>query len=111
MGIEGLPRAGDVYRVVLHGKGHEQRGTRPMIVVQDDDAYVLSTRLCVPTSTSAIPAGWRVRVEVEGEDTLALVEQLSVISNERLERFLGRIPYSQMADIRTAAARLLGIIP
>lgn len=105
----GSPRAGEVYRVTLAGEGHEQRGHRPVVVVQDDDALPLSTRLCVPTSTSAESSAWRIPVQVEGEETMALVEQLRAISNHRLERFVGTIGPGALAEIRTVASRLLGV--
>jgi mRNA-degrading endonuclease toxin of MazEF toxin-antitoxin module len=60
-GYEG-PMAGDIYgNVILLGRGHEQRGERPVVVIQDDDARLLSTRLCVPTSASA--DGRRLRAQ------------------------------------------------
>lgn len=103
------PRAGDVYRVALKGDGREQIGARPVVVIQDDDALPLSTRLCAPTSRSADLSSWRVEVEIQGEDTVALVEQLRVISNHRLTKHVGRISYRELAEIRAVAARLIGI--
>lgn len=99
---------GDVFKINLKGEGHEQKGLRPIIVVQDAEAGLLSTRLCVPTSTSAPPSGWRVPVTVEGEETLALVEQLRVISTERLKQAAGTISLSELAEIRAIAWALLG---
>lgn len=109
-GVPGLPCAGDVYLVQLRGRGHEQRGQRPVIVVQDDDALLLSTRLCVPTSGSAQRSDWRIPVHVGGRESLALVEQLRAISNERLHNPMGRISNEELAEIRAVAARLLGIL-
>ncbi len=50
-----------------------------MIIVQAADTGFASTRLCVPTSTSAAPLSWRVEVEVAGKGTVALTEQLRVV--------------------------------
>jgi mRNA-degrading endonuclease toxin of MazEF toxin-antitoxin module len=81
-----------------------------VIVVQDDAAIELSTRFCVPTSGSAAPSRWRIEVEFDGEESLALCEQLLTISNERLrpERFAGTIGYGVLQEIRTVTSALLG---
>lgn len=109
--VAGPPRAGDVYLVELQGRGHEQRGPRPVIVVQDDDALPLSTRLCVPTSGSAAESPWRIPVRIGEQESLALVEQLRAISTDRLARWIGRVSYGELAEIRAVAARLIGIVP
>jgi mRNA-degrading endonuclease toxin of MazEF toxin-antitoxin module len=109
--VAGPPQAGDVYLIELQGRGHEQRGPRPVIVVQDDDALPLSTRLCVPTSASAAESRWRIPVRIGEQDSLALVEQLRAISNDRLRRRIARISHDELAQIRAAAARLIGIRP
>lgn len=102
--------AGDVVMVDLEGEGTEQRGRRPVIVVQDPDFGFLSVRYCVPTSRSAGPADFRVDVEVAEEPTRALVEQLRALATRRLldGDYLGRLPLSDVLDIRRVAATLLG---
>lgn len=102
--------AGDVVMLDLEGEGTEQRGRRPVIVVQDPDFGFLSVRYCVPTSSRAEPADFRVDVEVAGRPTRALVEQLRALAVGRLldGRYLGRLPLSDVFDIRRVAAGLLG---
>ena len=104
----GSPEAGEIYRVTLTGHGHEQTGTRPVVVIQVDDADYLSTRLCVPLSTSAPPARWRVPVEVEGQSTLALTEQARAVSTERLKKPIGKVDFGTLSDIRSSVASLIG---
>lgn len=65
-------------------KGHEQRGRRYGVVVQSDDVP-LSTVVVVPTSTRAQPASFRPEIELEGERTRVLVEQIRAIDAERLK--------------------------
>ncbi|MGI8538025.1 MAG: type II toxin-antitoxin system PemK/MazF family toxin [Mycobacteriales bacterium] len=84
---------GDAFWVELRGRGSEHRGRHPVIVVQAADMGFASTRLCVPTSTSAVPLSWPVEVELAGEQTVALTEQLRVVDigslRESLEGFIG----------------------
>ena len=57
---------GDVYRVTFReARGHELRGSHYAVIVQSE-AYLLSTVLVVPLSSSVRPAPWRVPVEIAG---------------------------------------------
>lgn len=101
--------SGDVYWVVAaRGRGSEQHGDRPFVVVQREDLAVLSTRLCVPTSRSAQLTSWRVEVEVAQERTIALTEQLRSLSVERLTRPAGRLSSD---DLRDVVMRIRDLLP
>lgn len=103
-----MPFAGEVYRVARRDTGgHEQRGPRPYVVVQTDAMAFLSTRLCVPTSTVAREADWRVPVQLEGEQTLALCEQVTAVTLGDLDRLVGRITASELHDIAARVKDLL----
>jgi mRNA-degrading endonuclease toxin of MazEF toxin-antitoxin module len=97
-------RRGDVF-LVSFGKrpGHEQQGQRPAIVVQADLYCVLSTLWIIPTSTGAWPdIEFHVPVEVQGRQTLALVEQLTTVDKHRRikpERYLGHLSDDEMEEI------------
>lgn len=100
---------GDLYRVHLErGKGSEQHGSRPVIVVQAAGAGGASTRLCVPTSSSATATSWRVQVEVAGQSTVALTEQVRALSVDRLTSPLGRLSSD---DLRDVLARVHDLLP
>lgn len=105
-----MATAGDAFWLELQGQGQEQKGRRLVIVVQDDDAAMLSTRLCVPTSSSAGPSRWRVPVVLLGRDTSAMVDQLRAISLHRLAVPVDRVGYAELAEIRNAAWSLLGFL-
>lgn len=109
-GWQPLPEPGDVFEIMLEGKGHEQQGRRPVIVVQDLAYARFSTRLCVPTSTSAQPTRDRVELQLGGETTVAMVEQLLAVSNDRLlaAPHVGRVALGDLLDIRAIAHRLIG---
>lgn len=82
---------GDVFRIRLPGGGRGQRGSRYGVIVQADEFLGLSTVLIAPTSRSAAAATFRPQVEVAGERTLVLVEQLRAVDLERLGESAGRL--------------------
>lgn len=99
---------GEVFEVELQGRGHEQRDRRPVIVVQAVGVGFPSTRLCVPTSTSAHPFDWRVQIEVAGELTVALVEQTRVVDVTTMGPLVARFSRD---DLRDVLARLRDLLP
>jgi mRNA interferase MazF len=76
---------GDVFAVRLpKTRGHEQRGPRYAVVLQADELSGLSTVLVAPTSRSAAPATFRPEIEIDGDRTRVLVEQLRAVHPRRL---------------------------
>jgi mRNA interferase MazF len=74
-----VPR-GDVYEFrLLRGGGHEQRGRRFGVLVQANEMLPRSVVLVAPTSTSARSASFRPEIEVRGEATKLLVEQVGAM--------------------------------
>jgi mRNA interferase MazF len=83
---------GDIYRVRPPGRrGREQHGARFAVVVQTDELSALSTTIVAPTSRSAAAATFRPEIEVRGETTRVLVEQLRAVDVERLGEHAGRL--------------------
>ena len=79
-------------------RGREQRGARYGVIVQATAMLGLSTVLIAPTSRSAAPATFRPEVEVAGELTRVLVEQLRAVDLERLGELAGQLdPHEQQA--------------
>jgi mRNA interferase MazF len=101
---------GDVYRLKAPRdvKGHEQRGRRLCVVVQSDD-LPLSTWLVAPTSTSARPASFRPAIDVEGQETLVLVEQTTAVDPERLGDRVGRLSNAALQDVDAALRTVLDL--
>lgn len=101
---------GDVYRVKLPSRGgHEQRGTRYAVVVQADELLALSTVLVAPTSRSALAASFRPEVEIVGQRTRVMVEQLRALDVQRLAELAGRLSSSEMADVDEALTLVLAL--
>jgi mRNA interferase MazF len=101
---------GDVYRVRLpRGRGHEQRGPRYAVIVQADEFLTLSTAIVAPTSTRAVPATFRPEVDIAGERTRVLVEQLRAVDVERLGKLAGRLSVEEQRDVNGALELVLGL--
>jgi mRNA interferase MazF len=90
-------------------RGREQRGARYAIVIQADEFMALSTTLVSPTSTSARPATFRPSIQLNGEETMVLVEQTTVVDPQRLGRSAGRIDADELRAVDDALALVLGL--
>jgi mRNA interferase MazF len=101
---------GEIYRLksLRNARGHEQRGNRLCVVLQSD-ALPLSTWLIAPTSTSAIPASFRPAVDVAGEPTLVLVEQVTAVDPERLGERVGRLSNGALQQVDSALKIVLDL--
>jgi len=101
---------GDVYEFrLLRGRGHEQRGRRFGVLVQANELLPRSVVLVAPTSRSARPASFRPEVEVNGESTRVLVEQVGAVDVGRLGGLIGRVTPEQQWGIDEALLTVLGL--
>lgn len=101
---------GDVYAFRLpRGRGQEQQGRRYGVVVQANELLPRSVVLVAPTSRSARPASFRPEVEVNGETTRVLVEQVCAIDTGRLGRLVGHITPEQQWGVDEALLTVLGL--
>ena len=102
---------GDVFRFKIPKVvGHEQNGVRFGVVVQADEFLPRSVVIVAPTSRSARQASFRPPVEVEGEATLVLVEQLGAVDVQRLGKRAGHLSVEEMWSVDEALATYLGLI-
>jgi mRNA interferase MazF len=90
-------------------RGHQQRGARFAVVLQNDALEVLSTVVVVPTSTAARPAPFRPEIIVEGEATRVLCEQIATVSGERLGEVVGHLSAAELSLIEAAVAAVLDL--
>jgi mRNA interferase MazF len=103
-------RRGEVYRLRLGDRrGHEQGGVRFGVVVQSDAFLPRSTVLLAPTSRSARAASFRPEVEVAGEPTRVLVEQLGAVDTTRLGDLAGRLSPAEMWGVDLALETVLDL--
>jgi mRNA interferase MazF len=89
--------------------GHEQRGERFGVVVQANELLPRSVVLVAPTSRSARPASFRPEVDVAGESTRVLVEQLGAVDARRLGTRVGHLTAEEMWAVDDALATVLGL--
>lgn len=103
-------RRGEVYRFrVPKGAGHEQQGVRYGVVVQADELLPRSVVIVAPTSRSARAASFRPEVDVAGDSTSVLVEQLDAIEAQRLGDLAGLLTPGEMWAVDDALAIVLGL--
>jgi mRNA interferase MazF len=96
-------------RIPRDRRGSEQRGARFAVIVQADELLALSTVLVAPTSRSAPPRSFRPLIELDGEATRVLVEQMTAVSPERLGESAGRLDAHELRAIDEALAVVLGL--
>ena len=101
---------GEIYRVRLPAqRGREQAGPRYAVIVQAEALIGLSTVIVAPTSRSAARATFRPEIEVAGETTRVLVEQLRAVDIERLDDLAGRLTSSEQRSIDDALELVLDL--
>lgn len=94
---------GDILRARLpKGIGHEQGGARYAVVLQADELGVLSTALIAPTSRHRASASFRPDIEVRGERTRVLTEQIRAVDQRRLGDVVGRLTLEEMGAVDDA---------
>jgi mRNA interferase MazF len=91
------------------GRGHEQDGARPVIVLQTDAMATWSTVVIAPLSSSAQPADFRPPITVKGRTTRVMVDQLRTLDVTRLGKRIGAVDASELLDIEVALKRVLGL--
>jgi mRNA interferase MazF len=101
---------GEVYRVRLPARrGREQAGPRYGVIVQADQLLGLSTAIIAPTSRGAAPATFRPEIQLGGERTRVLVEQLRAVDIERLTELAGRLGAREQRAVDDALALVLDL--
>ena len=103
-------RRGDIFSLRLpKGVGHEQRGRRFGVIVQSDAFLPRSIVLVAPTSMSARPASFRPEIDVSGESTRVLIEQIGAVDVGRLGTLAGRLTPEEQWGVDTALLTVLGL--
>lgn len=116
-GIQPIVKRGEIYWASLPaGMGSEQRGSRPVLIVQNDVGNRFSSTTIVATLTAELkrpdlPTHVTIRPEESGLDEVGMVlcEQILTLSKDRLHRLLGRVRAERMADIDRALKKSLAL--
>ena len=108
---------GEIHWVVLPDTGgREQAGQRPAIVMQNDGyAGSIPTVLVIPLSSAIAALRFPGTAPIKANktsglrtDSVALVFQLRAIDRGRIKEKIGVVSDSEIADIRSELAKLLG---
>jgi len=101
---------GDIYRFRLpKGIGHEQHGDRFGVVVQANELLPRSVVLVAPTSQSARSATFRPEIEIDGDRTRVLVEQIGAVDASRLGDIAGHLTPEELWGVDEALLTVLGL--
>jgi mRNA interferase MazF len=101
---------GDVYRFAPSKVvGHGQHGDRFGVVVQADALLPRSVVIVAPTSQSARPASFRPEIDVAGQSTRVLVEQIGAVDASRLGALAGHLSAHELWGVDEALATVLGL--
>jgi mRNA interferase MazF len=96
-------------RIPRDRRGSEQRGARFAVIIQADELLALSTVIVAPTSRSAPARSFRPVIQLGGESTRVLVEQMTAVSTQRLGDSAGRLDAQELRAVDEALAVVLGL--
>lgn len=109
-------RRGDIYIANLNPfRGSEQGGTRPVLVLQNNDGnYYCPTLIVAPLSSKLkkpnLPTHFLLK---KGRglmtDSIVELEQIKTIDKCRIQRYIGKIAPEQMSGVEEAIQKSLGM--
>ncbi len=109
-------RRGDIYIANLNPfKGSEQGGTRPVLVLQNNDGnFYCPTLIVAPLSSKLkktnLPTHFLLK---KGRglitDSIVELEQIKTIDKCRIQRYIGKITSEQMSGVEDAIRESLGM--
>ncbi len=109
-------RRGDIYLANLNPfKGSEQGGTRPVLVLQNNDGnFFCPTLIVAPITTKLKKLNLPTHCyfeEVRGlpEPSMVSLEQIKTIDKCRIEKYLGKMTREQMVRVEDAIRESLGM--
>lgn len=105
-------KRGEIYMATFteEGVGHEQTGSRPVLILQNDIGNRYSTTTIVAPLTTRIKKGIPTHVYLEDLKSNLLLEQIRTISKLRLKKKIGEIPKEELTEINLKLAFSLGLI-
>ena len=110
-------RRGDFFYVDLNPtKGSEQRGRRPVLILQNDIGNEVSpTTIIAPLTTKSFTKEYPTNVNVPKgvaglkENSTILLSQIRTIDKSRLEHKIGHLPETYMNKVDEAMRVSLGL--
>ena len=110
-------RRGEIYLADLDPvRGHEQAGTRPVLIVQNDVGNQYSSTTIAAAITSRIskkrlPTHVEITAEESGlpRDSVVLLEQIRTLDKDRLIRKMGKLFPQKMKEVNWALHKSLDL--
>jgi mRNA interferase MazF len=110
-------KRGEIYLADLDPvRGHEQAGTRPVLIIQNDIGNQYSSTTIAAAITSRIskkrlPTHVEVSAEESGlpKDSIVLLEQVRTLDKERLSGKMGKLFPPKMKDVNWALRKSLDL--
>lgn len=105
---------GQIYLAVLDGYGSEQRGKRPVVIVQNDSGNRFSSTTLVAPVTSVkkktnLPVHVLVTNKYLHKNSMILMEQIKVIDKKRLRKYIGRLSNADVERVNAALSVSLAL--
>ncbi len=76
-------------------------------MIQADSLLNLSTWVVAPTSASARGVSFRPEIEVNGQPTRVLTEQMAAVDVQRLGEKVGHLSFSELQSVEDAVRAVL----
>ena len=109
-------RRGDIYIANLNPfKGSEQGGTRPVLVLQNNDGnFFCPTLIVAPLSSKLKKPNLPTHFLLKNgrglmTDSIVELEQIKTIDKCRIKRYVGKITRTQMSGVEDAIRESLGM--
>lgn len=113
---ETFPRRGEIYLLDWSpGRGSEQAGHRPALVLQNDKGNTYSPTTIVAAVTTSSGKTYPFQVHVEPEESglpkpsTILLEQIMTVDKKRLVKKIGQIEAEKIVEVEKALHHSLGM--
>lgn len=111
-----IKRSAIFYADLTHGVGSEQRGYRPVLIIQNDDGNINSNTVIVAAITSKTERKYimptHVRIQAHhGLERISyiMLEQIHTIDKSRLKKHIGRLNDKAMRRVNKALKASVGL--
>ena len=111
-----MVKRGEIYYVDWStGRGAEQAGTRPALIIQNDVGNQFSSTTIVAAISTSRRTSYPFQVDVGSResglprDSEVKCEQIQIIDQSRLGRLVGDLPDKKLAEVDAALHRSLGL--
>jgi len=111
-----MSKRGEIYEVDWSsGRGSEQTGVRPALIIQNDIGNECSPTTIVAAISSRARRPYPFHVAIEAhesglpQDSIVKCEQIQTIAQSRLGRRVGKLDADRMREVDRALTNSLGI--